>query len=158
MSAVQISLYLVAIALCMFSTALTTRGAAGRPLRYFTAFFPLQSFAFLCELWMAHASPPHKAAALALLMASAPLLAPCLWLAVQEGVTGRAPQLAALSRRHWAPIVAGALCTVPLLISAHAGVTYANPVAPTGWLYSRFIHTTMLLCIAVFVAQVPWYL
>src|SRR3954469_10803455 len=99
MSAVQFSLYLVAITLCVFSTALTTRGAAGKPLRWFTAFLGVQSFAFLCELWMAHPATPYKAAALALLMSSALLLAPCLWLAVQEGVTGKPP--GAISRRHW---------------------------------------------------------
>jgi AraC-like DNA-binding protein len=42
--------------------------------------------------------------------------------------------------------------------SAHLGNTFVNPLRETGWWQSRFIHTTMLVCIGVFVVQVPWYL
>jgi AraC-like DNA-binding protein len=31
-------------------------------------------------------------------------------------------------------------------------------VQPSSWLESKIIHTTMLMCIGVFVVQVPWYL
>ena len=48
--------------------------------------------------------------------------------------------------------------TLPLMFSAHFGTTFANPLRQTSWLQSRFIHTTMLMCIGIFVAQVPWYL
>src|SRR6187455_848038 len=71
MSAIQTSLYLIAIALCAFSTGLTTRRVAGRSLRYFTAFLVVQSFAFLCELWIAHPATPYKALALGALMSRA---------------------------------------------------------------------------------------
>jgi AraC-like DNA-binding protein len=152
------SLYLIAIALCVFSTGLTTRRVAGRSLRYFTAFLVVQSLSFLCELWIAHPATSYKAVGLGLLMSGALLLAPCLWLAVQEGVTGQAPRLRDLPRAHWIAISAGALFTLPLMSSAHAGTTFANPLQPSSWLYSRAIHTTMLLCIGIFVAQVPWYL
>jgi AraC-like DNA-binding protein len=152
------TLYLIAIALCVFSTGLTTRRVAGRPLRYFTAFLVVQSLTFLCELWIAHPATPYKAVALGVLMSGALLLAPCLWLAVQEGVTGQAPRLRELPRAHGLAIVAGALFTLPLMSSAHAGTTWANPLEPSSWLYSKSIHTTMLLCIAIFVVQVPWYL
>jgi AraC-like DNA-binding protein len=152
------SLYLIAIALCAFSTGLTTRRVAGRSLRYFTAFLVVQSLSFLCELWIAHPATSYKAVGLGLLMSGALLLAPCLWLAVQEGVTGQAPRARDLPRAHWIAIAAGALLTLPLMSSAHAGSTFANPLQPSSWLYSRAIHTTMLLCIGIFVAQVPWYL
>jgi len=158
MSGIQTSLYLIAIALCVFSTALTTRRVAGRSLRYFTAFLVVESLSFACELWIAHPATPYKAVGLGLLMSSALLLAPCLWLAVQEGVTGRASRLRDIPRAHWIAIAAGALFTLPLMSSAHAGTTFANPLEPSSWLYSRSIHTTMLLCIGIFVAQVPWYL
>ena len=153
MSGIQIYLYLVAIALCVFSTGLTTRRGAGRPLRYFTAFLVVQSLSFLCELWIAHPATQYKAVALGVLMSGALLLAPCLWLAVQEGVTGQAPRLRELPRTHWIAIVAGALFTLPLVSSAHAGTTWANPGEPASWLYSKSIHTTMLLCVGIFVAQ-----
>jgi AraC-like DNA-binding protein len=158
MSAIQTSLYLVAIALCVFSTGLTTRRVAGRPLRHFAAFLVAQSFVFLCELWIAHPVTPYKALGLGALMAGALLLAPCLWLAVQEGITGHTPRLRELPRAHGIAIAVGALCTLPLMSSAHAGTTFANPQEPVSWIYARSIHATMLLCMAVFVAQVPWYL
>ena len=48
----------------------------------------VQSAVSLCELWIAHPATPYEALALGLLMSGGLLLAPCLWLAVQEGVTG----------------------------------------------------------------------
>lgn len=152
------SIYLVAIALCLFATGLTTRRVAGRSLRYFTAFLVVQSLMFLCELWIAHPATPYKALALGALMSGGLLLAPLLWLAVQEGVTWQAPRLRELSRAHGLAIAAGMLLTLPLMSSAHAGTTWADPTEPVGWLYSKTIHTTMLLCMAVFVVQVPVYL
>src|ERR1043165_4607599 len=131
------SLYLIAIALCAFCTGLTTRRVAGRSLRYFTAFLVVQSLSFACELWIAHPATPFKAVALGVLMSGALLLAPCLWLAVQEGVTGQSPRLRELPRAHWMAIAAGALFTLPLMSSAHAGTTWANPLAPASWLYSK---------------------
>jgi len=158
MSGVQTSLYLIAVALCAFSTGLTTRRVSGRPLRYFAAFLIVQSFSFLCELWIAHPATPYKSLGLGALMSSALLLAPCLWLAVQEGVTGEASRLTDLPRRHGYAVLAGAVFVVPLVLTAHGGTTFDNPLKPTSWLHSRFIHTTMIICIGIFVVQVPWYL
>jgi hypothetical protein len=56
---IQTSLYLVAVALCVFCTGLTAR-LRGRPLTYFTAFLVIQSATFLCELLMAHPAAPLK--------------------------------------------------------------------------------------------------
>ena len=159
MSTIQAALYLVAVALCMFSTALTTRQVVrNQPLTYFTGYLLIQSAAFVFELLIAHPATPFKALWLALLMASSLCVAPVLWLAFREIVAGSRPTLAGLPRGHWLAVGAGFLLTLPLLFSAHAGTTYANPLQQTGAMHSRFIHTTMLMCIAIFVVQVPWYL
>jgi AraC-like DNA-binding protein len=159
MSIIQTSLYLIAVALCIFSTGLTTRRTGrGAPLRFFTWYLVIQSAAFLFELLIAHPATPLKALWLGLLMSSSLLVAPCLWLAFREIIGGERPKLADLSRRHWLPVAVGFALTLPLMQTAHLGATYYNPVDPTGWLHSRAIHTTMLLCIGIFVVQVPWYL
>ena len=159
MSFIQTSLYLVAVALCIFSTGLTTRKSLrGAPLRFFTWYLVIQSAAFLFELLIAHPATPLKSMWLGLLMSSSLLVAPCLWLAFREVVGGERPGISDLSRGHWIPIAVGVALTLPLIQTAHLGSTYINPVNPTGWLHSRVIHTTMLMCIGVFVVQVPWYL
>jgi len=158
MSTIQTSLYLIAAALCVFSTGLTTRAGRAKPLTFFTGFLLIQSVAFALELLMAHPSTPLKALSLALLMWSSLLLAPCLWLAFQESIGGTRPALRDVPRLHWLPIAAGALLVLPLASSAHAGTTFANPSNPPGWLYLRVIHVTMSLCVGVFVVQAPWYL
>ena len=157
MTGIQTSLYLVAVALSVFCTGLTAR-LRGRPLTYFTAFLVIQSGTFLCELLMAHPSTPLKALWLGLLMSGSLLLAPCLWLAFQESIGGVRLRLRELPRTHVYVILAGVLFTLPLISSAHLGTTYVNPAHETPWLMKRFIHTTMLLCIGIFVVQVPWYL
>ena len=159
MSTIQAALYLVAVALCMFSTALTTRQATRQqPLRFFTWYLAIQSAAFVFELLIAHPSTPMKSLWLALLMASSLCVAPALWLAFREIVAGSRPALGELPRGHWLAIGSGFLLTLPLMLSAHLGTTFANPLHPTSATYSRFIHTTMLLCIGIFIVQVPWYL
>jgi AraC-like DNA-binding protein len=104
------------------------------------------------------AAAGHGVVWLALLMSSSLLLAPCLWLSFQESIAGTRPVLRALIRVHGLAILAGVSFTVPLALSAHGGTTFANPIQPTSWLESKVIHTTMLMCIGVFVVQVPWYL
>jgi AraC-like DNA-binding protein len=154
---IQTSLYLVAVALCVFCTGLTAR-LRGRPLTYFTAFLVIQSGTFLCELLMAHPAAPLKALWLGLLMSGSLLLAPVLWLAFQESIGGARPALREIPRAHVLVILTGCVLTLPLIFSVHLGTTYANPLRETPWLMARFIHTTMLLCIGIFVVQVPWYL
>jgi AraC-like DNA-binding protein len=158
MGGIQIWLYLVAVALCIFSTGLTTRRTGrGAPLRFFSAYLVIQSAAFAFELLIAHPMTPFKALWLGLLMSSSLLVAPCLWLAFRESIDGAKPVLAELSRGHWLAIVIGIMLTLPLMLSAHSGTDFSNPDQP-GWLPSRFIHTTMLLCIGIFAVQVPVYL
>ena len=158
MTGIQTSLYLVAVALCIFCTGLTTRASRGAPLTYFTGFLVIQSATFLFELLISHPATPLKALWLALLMSGSLLLAPCLWLAFQESIAGERPRLRELARSHWVAIAAGCLLTLPLMLTAHAGTTFVNPLHETEVWQSRIIHTTMLLCIGIFVVQVPWYL
>lgn len=158
MSGIETSLYLIAVSLSTFCTALTTRARRGAALRYFTGFLVIQSVTFLCELLIAHPATPLKSLWLALLMSGSLLLAPCLWLAFQESIAGARPRLRELPRAHWLPVAAGFLFTLPLMFSAHLGTTFADSLNPSPFWQSRFIHTTMLLCIGIFVVQVPWYL
>jgi AraC-like DNA-binding protein len=159
MSAIQTSLYLVAVALCVFSTGLTSRTAeGGRRLTFFTGYLAIQSVAFTCELLIAHPATPLKSLWLGLLMSSSLLVAPCLWLAFRESVAGERARLGRLSRVHWIVIAFGVAMTLPLMSSANLGSTFANPLHPASAAYSRVIHTTMLLCVGVFTVQVPWYL
>jgi AraC-like DNA-binding protein len=158
MSAIQTSLYLVAVTLCIFSTGLTTRSAGrGAPLRFFTGYLVIQSAAFVFELLIAHPNTPLKSLWLALLMSSSLLVAPCLWLAFRESILGIRPVLSEQSPGHWLAIGIGIALTVPLALSANLGTNFTNPSQPA-WLPSRFIHTTMLLCIGIFAVQVPVYL
>ena len=115
MSTIQAALYLIAVALCIFSTALTTRAARGKPLGYFTGYLLIQSAAFVFELLIAHPATPLKALWLALLMGSSLWMAPCLWLAFQEIVAGSRPVLKEVARGHWLTIGAGLLLTLPLM-------------------------------------------
>ena len=159
MHTLQTSLYLIAVALCIFSTGLTTRKAGrGAPLTFFTVYLVIQSAAFVFELLISHPATPLKSLWLGLLMVSSLLVAPSLWLAFRESIGGARPRLVDLSRGHWIAIAAGTAFTLPLIFSAHLGTTFANPLQPASWLRARFIHTTMLLCIGIFAVQVPWYL
>ena len=159
MGAMQTSLYLIAVALCIFSTGLTTRKASrGAPLTFFTLYLVIQSAAFAFELLISHQATPLKSLWLALLMSSSLLVSPCLWLAFRESIGGARPKLVDLSRGHWIAVAVGMTFTLPLMFSAHLGTTFANPMEPVTWLHARFIHTTMLLCIGIFAVQVPWYL
>jgi len=91
-------------------------------------------------------------------MSGSLLLAPCLWLAVQESVGGERPDVLRLPSGHFMAIALGAAGTLPLVVSAHSASTWENPLQPTSWLHSRVIHTGMLICMGVFIVQVPWYL
>jgi AraC-like DNA-binding protein len=158
MGDIQIWLYLVAVALCIFSTGLTTRRTGrGAPLRFFTAYLFIQSAAFAFELLIAHPATPLKSLWLGMLMSTSLLLAPCLWLAFRESIAGARPVLAELSPGTSLAIGSGIALTLPLMLSANAGTGFVNAQQPD-WLPSRFIHATMLFCIGIFAVQVPVYL
>ena len=160
MNSIQSSLYTVAIALCVFSAGLLRdrRSRTGRLPAWFMTFLAIETLGFAFELLMVHPDTPLKALWLGLRMTISLLVAPCLWLAVRETVEGVRPRLSALSRGHWAAIVAGVVLLFPLVETAHLGFDYPDPHRVVSQLHSRVIHGTMLLCIAIFAVQVPYYL
>ena len=160
MNSLQSSLYTVAVAVCLFSAGVLGRRKShtGQPLTYFTAFLALQSVGFTLELLMAHPAAPFKSLWLGLRMSSALLLAPCLWLAIRESVTGGRPKLSLLGRQNILLILVGSALTIPLILTAHAGLQYSNPERVLGELHRRAIHGAMLGCVALFAWQVPHYL
>ena len=99
MSSMQTSLYLIAVALCIFSTGLTTRRAGrGAPLTFFTVYLVIQSAAFVVRAADLASRDAAQVAVVGLLMSSSLLVAPCLWLAFQESIGGARPRLLAICR------------------------------------------------------------
>ena len=159
MTGFQSSLYTAAIALCVFSAGLLRdrQGGAERPFAWFTTFLLIATLGFIFELLMIHPAAPLKSLWMGLRIAISLLIAPTLWLAVKESVEGVRPRLSGLGRGHWAPVLAGLVLLLPLFASAHLGTGYTKPPGPDRLLHFA-IHETMLLCIAIFAVQVPYYL
>ncbi|HTP85560.1 MAG TPA: helix-turn-helix domain-containing protein [Bryobacteraceae bacterium] len=157
MNVIPVSLYTVAFTLCAFSAGVLNRRKS-RVSLWFIAFLLIESLCFACELLMHDPAAPLKAVWLGLRMCCSLLIAPCLWMAVREIAEGTRPKVASLGWRHFAPIAAGVLFTMPLFQTAHFGVDYPDPHHRVSWLHSVFIHATMLLCILIFSVQVPVYL
>lgn len=160
MNGLQTSLYTVAVSLCVFSAGVwrdrqTRRGAR---FDYFTLFLVIESLAFVFELLMAHPAVPLKSLWLGLRMSTSLFVAPCLWLAVRETMEDRRPAFSSLGRNQFFLICLGVAFTLPVIETAHLGVTYPDPNHPVSRPHSVFIHTTMLLCIGIFAWQVPYYL
>lgn len=160
MNSLQSSLYTAALALWIFSSGLLRERSKGRgiSLSYFSVFLAAESAGLVFELLMAHPQIPLKALWLGLRMATSLTVAPVLWLAVREMSEGERPALSSLGRINLGLVLTGAALTLPLIASAHLGVTYNNPGHPTTLWYSRIIHGGMLGCIAVFAWQAPSYL
>ena len=104
MSGIQTSLYLVAVALCIFCTGLTARSRG--PLTYFTAFLIIQSGTFLCELLMAHPAAPLIAWRRCDVDRCSRSL---LWLAFQESIAGTRPGCASCRADKYNP--SAAICS-----------------------------------------------
>jgi AraC-like DNA-binding protein len=160
MNTIQSSLFTAAFTLCMFTAGLLSgrKTETGRSFAYFTSYLIIESAGFVLELLMAHPSTPLKALWLGLRMATSLLIAPCLWLAVNESLGSERPRLALLGRAERALLVGGVILTLPLMATAHLGVGFYSPDAQVTELHSRFIHATMLLVVVVFAWQVPFYL
>jgi AraC-like DNA-binding protein len=158
MSAIQ-SLYTIAIALCLFSTALiaSKNSFGSRRPSYFIRYLGLETLCFAYELLIAHPATPLKALWLAMLMGTSLLIAPCLWLAIKERTDADGASLASLNWIERAAIVIGALLTVPLLETTHWGPAF-DDATETTLFFGGAIHATMLICVGIFVVQVPFYL
>jgi AraC-like DNA-binding protein len=157
---IQSSFYSVAIALCLFSTGIVggRRTRSGRPFAWFTVFLGLETVGFVLDLLVGHPAVPYKALWLGLRMGMSLLLGPCLWLTVREGVDARSPHVSSLGRWPVIFIALGMASTLPVIQSAHPGTEFYSPLYAVSAWHSRFIHTTMLMCMAVFAAQGPVYL
>ena len=116
---IHVTLYLVAIALCIFSTGLTTRrefpgmrcGLHALPRD------PVSGVPFELGFPTRHAIQSRGARGADV---DSLLVAPCLWLASRKASPARG-QDCALPRAHGMAIGAGALFTWPLMLSAHLG-------------------------------------
>lgn len=158
MNIIQSSVITLAISFCLLF-ALLARHLFGRlSLSFFVVYLMLEACGFAFEWLLVHPESPYKALWLGLLMAFSFLMAPCLWLFALETSTNARPSLRNLSRTEWSVIVLGMVLTVPLMLAAHGGSLMVDPNHPTDGLTDPIIHETMLASIALFLAQVPWYL
>lgn len=159
METLQSSLYTAALALWIFSAGLLRdRKKDVVFCNYFTLFLAVESAGLVFELLMAHPAVPLKALWLGLRMTTSLAVAPVLWLAVREIIEGERPSFSSVGRFNLCLMAVGAVLTLPLVATAHFGVTYYNPVRVTAAWQSRVIHGTMLGCIVIFLWQAPVFL
>src|SRR4051794_32018745 len=93
------TLYCVGLILCLFSCGvLNARVRCAQRVTYFAWYFGLEAACCFFEMLLALDATPFKALWLSLLMMTSLLLAPALWLALQEA-TGERPALASISLR-----------------------------------------------------------
>lgn len=104
---------------------------------------------------MLHPESGFKSLWLGGLMQLSLLIAPCLLLCTLEITRQQTPRPFALPRLHKWLLVVASLCLLPLLLSAHGGTEFGNPVKPVSAYQAIFIHGTMLISIAIFTLQVP---
>src|SRR5690242_6658872 len=160
MSTLQSSLLSAAIAVCVLCAFLANSDPS-RPrkrLRYFVAYLVLEASWFALEWLMQHPTSPAKALWLGSLMGLSFLVAPCLWLFAREITEDQTPALRSLSAGHFVVAATGIALTLPLIQTAHLGPDYANPNYVPTKLHNLFIHGAMLMCVALFLLQVPFYL
>lgn len=158
MNTIQSSIITLAISFCLLF-ALLARHLFGRlSLSFFIVYLVLEACGFAFEWLLVHPESPYKALWLGLLMAFSFLMAPCLWLFALETSTNARPSLRNLSMAEWSIIALGMILTVPLMLAAHSGSLMVDPNHPPDGVTDPIIHETMLASIALFLAQVPWYL
>jgi AraC-like DNA-binding protein len=161
MHTLQSSLYATAITSCLLYLFIAHRGSsasAGWSHRYLVAYLALESGSFVLEWLMLQPTSPGKSLWLGLLMASSFLMAPCLWLFAREITEGAPPPLRSIPRTQWAVIMIGFALTLPLIQRSYWGPHFGDPTDPAGPAHRLFIQTTMALCAALFLIQVPFYL
>jgi AraC-like DNA-binding protein len=151
------TLHAVGLVLCLFSCGILNAKVRARRVTYFSWYFGLEAACCLLETLLAIDAAPFKALWLSLLMMSSLLLAPALWLALQEA-TGERPALASISVRQRLLIASGALLTLPLIATTHDGSGFADPDRIGSTFLESIIHETMVGCLALFAIQVPIYL
>ena len=85
-------------------------------------------------------------------------VAPCLWLFAREITEDQTPGIRSLPAGHFVVVATGIALTLPLIQTTHLGPDYADPNYVPTKLHSLFIHGAMLMCVALFLVQVPYYL
>lgn len=155
MNILQTSLFAIAIGYCLLSAASLRNLLPQWRLRYFSVFLLLEAVGFGFEWLMLHPESGFKSLWLGGLMQLSLLIAPCLWLCTLEITRQQTPTPFALPRLHKWLLVVASLCLLPLLLSAHGGTEFGNPVKPVSAYQAMFIHGTMLISIAIFTLQVP---
>lgn len=158
----QSSLYTLAVAVGLFSMAVLSgrreRDVVGRH-RWLAGYLGLVTIGFGLEWAIAHPGLHGSINVwLGLRMVGSLLMAPLLWLAVRETVETRRPAWRDLNGFHLGAIVAGVGFTLPLLLVDSLGAGLERLIPAESLLHGRMVHTGMVGCIAIFAAQVPWYL
>jgi AraC-like DNA-binding protein len=160
MSTLHSSLYAVALISCLlllFVARKVLRDTRHRA-KYLFALLLLLTSNFAFEWLMSNPSTPAKPLWLALVMAVAFFLAPCLWLHARSIVEPVAPRLRDLPRAHLLPIALGLLLLVPLVERTHLGTGFAHPHRGTNAAYAVVVHGAMLAAVFVFALQALYYL
>jgi AraC-like DNA-binding protein len=160
MSTIQSSLFSAAIAVCVLCAFLASsdHSKPRKRFRYLVAYLVLEALWFALEWLMQHPTSPAKALWLGSLMALSFFVAPCLWLFAREITEDQTPSIRSLPAGHWVVAAIGIALTLPLIQTAHLGPDYADPNNVATKMHSLFIHGAMLMCIALFLVQVPFYL
>jgi AraC-like DNA-binding protein len=160
MSTIQSSLFSAAIAVCVLC-AFLANGDQSKPrkrFRYLGAYLVLEALWYALEWLMQHPTSPAKALWLGSLMGLSFFVAPCLWLFAREITEDQTPAIRSLPAGHFIVVAAGIALTLPLIQTAHLGPDYADPNYVPTKLHSLFIHGAMLMCVALFLVQAPYYL
>ncbi|WP_052417330.1 helix-turn-helix domain-containing protein [Cellvibrio mixtus] len=158
MNIFQTSLFAIAMGYCLLSAAGLRNLLPQWRLRYFSVFLLLEALGFGFEWLMLHPDTGFKSLWLGGLMQLSLLIAPCLWLCTLEITQQQAPRPVTLPGLHKWLLLVASLCLLPLLLSAHAGTGFGNPLEPVSAYQAMFIHGTMLICIAIFTLQVPMFI
>jgi AraC-like DNA-binding protein len=157
MNILQTSLFAIAIGYCLLSAAGLRSLLPQWQLRYFSVFLLLEAVGFGFEWLILHPSTGFKSLWLGGLMQLSLLIAPCLWLCTLEITRQQTPSPTVLPKLHNWLLAIASLCLIPLVLSAHAGTEFGNPVAPVSTYQAVFIHGCMLVSIAIFTLQVPMF-
>lgn len=158
MTIIQSSIIAIAISMCLFFIVFARQFFPRLSLKYFVIYLLIEICTLLFQWLLVHPDSAYKALWLALLMATSFLMAPCLWLFAKETSLNERINLRAISSWEAILIVVGILLTLPLMLAAHEGTLLVDPKHPATGPGNSLIHETMLLCIALFLIQVPVYL
>ncbi len=154
METIQSSLYAIATGFCLFFALLGRRFFAHLSLSFFIVYLSLESLGFILEWVLLHPASPYKAFWLALLMSLSFLCAPCLWLFALESAKNARPPLREVSILQRGVIALGCLLTLPLVWVAF----WVDPSGSPSKTMNFVVHGGMLVCIGVYLLQVPYYL